>query len=43
MILLPFFSDFNKGGKRMAEERHAFMMDSLDRFYTEWEGKESFR
>ncbi len=26
-------------GKRMAEERHQFMLEYLDRFYREWEGK----
>ena len=26
-------------GKRLAQERHKFMMDYLDRFYSEWTGK----
>lgn len=26
-------------GRRLAEERHAFMLAFLDRFYLEWEGK----
>lgn len=27
-------------GKRLARERHAFMLEFLDRFHREWEGKE---
>ena len=29
-----------KTGKKMAEERHEFMKQFLDRFFNEWEGKE---
>lgn len=28
-----------KTGKRLAKERHDFMLDYLDRFYKEWEGR----
>ncbi|WP_108423871.1 HD domain-containing protein [Flagellimonas amoyensis] len=27
-------------GKKMAQERHLFMLDYLERFYSEWNGKE---
>lgn len=29
-----------KTGKKLAKERHNFMLQFLDRFYKEWEGKE---
>ncbi|MEM7160919.1 MAG: HD domain-containing protein [Bacteroidota bacterium] len=29
-----------KEGKRIAEERHAYLLDYLDRFILEWEGKD---
>ncbi|MGB2128991.1 MAG: HD domain-containing protein, partial [Flavicella sp.] len=28
-----------KSGKQIAQERHQFMLDYLDQFYAEWEGK----
>ncbi|MEM9144240.1 MAG: HD domain-containing protein [Bacteroidota bacterium] len=38
-LLLLKYKMNTKTGKKLAEKRHQFLLDYLDRFYAEWEGK----